>query len=730
MARCKTCAALTVKELRNHMTFFHPNLRSLRDSATAGCDLCLLCWISIQRKYTAGEINSVLDGVFPTSYENAGQPLGDERVWLTGMFLDLFRNSKQRIAAGTVNTTVVDQHRAQAGSRVWVECGNKENAEESFGKEILHSELGIFADPGTPAATCFDERLYTAFRNNAGEISFAHTLLDGCQKRHPECRATDDNVPPKMPTRVLDIGISPGWTRLVQTQHLGLREPYLALSYCWGQGVRHATELNDGNFTSFLELIDENNLTTTHQECIAIARHLGIRYVWIDSLCIIQGNLEDWLYESGRMAEVYGNAVLTVIAGRAADSRTGFRVNNMEEVVPPCPIPFGEDLGSIYLWLPRNKREGPVSTRGWCFQEKVLSRRTLVYAMEQVYFSCQRSQLWEDGTLNMQDSSQLRIGSFPNPVEDANMKSNTSEQKQLRTQMLHLWYKEILPDYTLRQLSNPDDIFAACSSIVQLTQKGIRSRYLAGIWEADIPRGLLWCTSYLVKWILRKVSWPKPKRPVNRNGETVARAPSWSWASVQGQIYTRPEFLRRDESFQNPTNILIRPLSSSTTSHSLPQDSTPRWTFLENPNCDANILHMPTCELAFFGRPKPVHCTVPSQSELSTFPKFGWPQRRLALAEQGFLALLQPADTEYATLDELKLPSTEGFAIACFDIAEDRAGVRDCWFLPIIKSERVGLLLRKDVSDRKFRRLGLVALVKEQFLPWLVSGPEEEVHLV
>lgn len=123
---------------------------------------------------------------------------------------------------------------------------------------------------------------------------------------------------------------------------------------------------------------------------------------------------------------------------------------------------------------------------------------------------------------------------------------------------------------------------------------------------------------------------------------------------------------------------------------------------------------MPTCELAFFGRPKRVHCTVPSQSELSTFPKFGWPQRRLALAEQGFLALLQPADTEYATLDELKLPSTEGFAIACFDIAEDRAGAQDCWFLPIIKSERVGLLLRKDVSDRKFRRLGLVVLVKEQ----------------
>ncbi|KAI0843805.1 HET-domain-containing protein [Daldinia vernicosa] len=724
MARCETCAALTVEELRSHMTFFHPNLRSLRDSAIAGCDLCLLCWISIQRKHTTDEINSVLDGRFPANYEHAGQPLGDERVWLTGMFSDMFRNPKQRTAAGTANITGVDHTRNQNGSKVWVDCGNGENAEEGFGKEILHSELYVFADPDTPAATRFDERLYTAFRNKAGEIGFARALLDGCQKRHPECRATDDNVPPNMPTRVLDIGVSPGWTRLVQTQQLGIREPYLALSYCWGQGVRHTTELNDGNFTSFLELIDEDNLTTTHQECIAIARHLGIRYVWIDSLCIIQGNLEDWLYESERMAEVYGNAVLTVIAGRAADSRTGFRVNNIEQVVPPCPIPFGKDLGNVYLWLLRSKAEGPVSTRGWCFQEKVLSRRALIYAMEQIYFSCQRSQLWEDGTLNMQDSSQLRIGSFPNPAEDANMKFDISEQEQLRTRMLHLWYKEILPDYTLRQLTNPDDIFAACSSIVQLTRRSIRSRYLAGIWEADMARGLLWCTSYSVKWILRKFSWPKPKRPVNRNGETVSRAPSWSWASVQGQIYTRPEFLRRDEFFQNPANILIRPLSS------LPQDSTPRWTLLENPNCDANILYMPTCELAFFGRPKRVHCTIPSQSELSTFPNNGWPHRRRDLAKQGFVALLKPSNTEYAALDELGLPSTEGFAITCFDIAEDRAGVQDCWFLPIIKSERDGLLLRKDVSDGKFRRLGLVVLVKEQFLPWLISGPEEEVHLV
>ncbi|KAI1798865.1 HET-domain-containing protein [Daldinia bambusicola] len=733
MARCETCATLTVEELRSHMTFFHPNLRSLRDSATAGCDLCMLCWVSIQRKNTTDSIDSVLAGRFPASHKRAGQPLNDERVWLTGMFSDSFRNPKELGHATGTNKT-----HTQSGSHIWVDCGNEADPEASFGKEILHSELSVFADPGTPAASRFVERLFAAFRNKDGEVDFARMLLGGCQKKHPECRNTDENTSPEMPTRVLDIGDTPGWTRLVQPQQLELREPYLALSYCWGQGV-HTIELNDENFTSFLELIDEDTLSATHQECIAIARQLGIRYIWIDSLCIIQGNLEDWMYESERMAEVYGNATLTIIAGRSADSRMGFKVNHIEQILAPCPIPSTEYSDGLHLWLPRGKGEGPVSTRGWCFQEKVLSRRALVYAKEQVYFSCQRSRLWEDGTLDVQDPSHLRIGLFPDPPEDIDAESNRSEQKQLHTWMLKQWYKEVLPDYTLRRLTNPDDIFAASSSIVQLTQRSIRSRYLAGVWEADMVRGLLWCTSYLVKWVRRVLSWPKPMRPINRDGQAVTRAPSWSWASVQGQIYTRPEYIRQDKSFQDPTNVLIRPLSSSRKSHSPSatqtldpsslQKSIPRWSLLEDPNCDANILHMPICELAFFGRPKRGRCTAASQPKLSAFPT-GWPHRRLALAEQGFVALLRPAETEHAALEKLKLPTTECFAITCFDVAEEREGVKDCWFLPLLQDRREGLLLCKDESDGKFRRLGLVVSVKEQFLPWLISGPEEEVHLV
>lgn len=356
-----------------------------------------------------------------------------------------------------------------------------------------------------------------------------------CQGGHPECRATDSEEVPVMPTRVIDIGLSPGSMKLVQTSQETLREPYIALSYCWGQGAKDATDLNDDNIFFLMEYIDEDNLTLTHKDCIAIARQLGIRYLWIDSLCIIQRNRADWEYESKRMAEVYGNAALTIIAGRAADSRNGFMINKVEQAMPPCPLSFGKNMGNVYLSLPRSKIEGPVSTRGWCFQEKVLSRRALIYATEQVSFSCQRSQLWEDGRLTMHDPSHLRIGSFPDAPELTNMSSNVKQRelKQSRTRMLRLWYQKILPDYTLRQLTEPSDIFAACSSISQLARKTIRSRYLAGIWEADMVRGLLWCTAYSIKGNLKTIRWPKSTRPVDRDGKKVVRAPTWSVSYLQ-----------------------------------------------------------------------------------------------------------------------------------------------------------------------------------------------------
>ncbi|KAI0152174.1 HET-domain-containing protein [Hypoxylon sp. NC0597] len=738
------------------MTFYHPNLRSLRDAAATGCDMCQLCWTSIQQNNSVEAVDAVLAGKCPES--QGGQALHDERVWLTGFFQDNFRG---RGTPGP-GKAATDQ-----GSRVEVSCGNKDDPESTISEPALRGELAVFADPGSPAASRFLERYITADRNPEGHIEFARALLDVCKKNHPECGLVDTDAMPEMPTRVLDVGTSPSQLRLELARERGLREPYLALSYCWGQGVRYATELKDENIRSLLESVDETALAATQRECIAIARQLGIRYVWIDSLCIIQGNLADWECESKGMAQVYGNATLTVIAARSADSRLGFVTNKLEQAAPPCALPFGRkdengrDMGDIFLCLPRSVNGGPLNARGWCFQEGVLSRRKLIFETQRIYFSCQRSERWEDGKLN--ESDRLRAQLFQSLPDNSTAGSKKLERERLRTQMLELWYKKILFNYTQRQLTNPYDIFAAISSIAQLAKKIIGSRYLAGVWEGDMVRGLLWHTWFSfgakTKRNLGPIISPlisiEPRRPTDWNGKTVVRAPSWSWASIQGQVHERST-PRNKAQYQDPTNFLIRPKPKPNQHAGGPQDDegseAHTWTALDSPHCDADVLNMTVCELHFLGRPKHARLLqIDSNTSLANL-LLSWPvghplcRQGRRLAGQGYMAILEPAESEYAELGKHGLfpfedtsvtdtPSIAAspastFAVACFDIAAERVGVTDCWFLPLLREIWEGLLLYKDPSDGKFRRLGIVAAVKKQFLPWVVSGPEEEVHLV
>lgn len=727
MVLCDTCAGLVANEIRGSRTFIYPNLRSLRHSAASGCGACRLFFMSLQVDSDADQIDAVLAGKVPKGWgklAREGEPLIDEQVWL--------ELSGLRSSIPNRDMPTVDRNKSRGGSNVLVSCGCMWDPRVKLsGRAILTGSLDVFADPGTPAASLFTERLFNTNWNVDGHFLFAREQLAICRKEHPECRASGIDGSPEMPTRVLDVGSSSGSTKLVLARARDLREPYLALSYCWGEVV-HPTMLNDSNTSAFLEFIDEDTLTAAHRECITIARQLGIRYVWIDALCIIQGNQDDWYDESKRMAEVYGNATLTVIAGRSADSHAGFMSNMLEHKAPPCAISLAKDMGDVFLCLSREMTIGPINTRGWCFQEKVLSRRTLLYAAQQVSFSCQRTELWEGGRFINQGPPPLRIGLFSNSrgfIERAGL-------DQLRAQMLDLWYREILPGYTIRQLSEPTDIFAAVSSIAQLAQDSIRSRYLAGIWEGDMARGLLWVTRYSEEAGLFARA-RKSKRPVDRNGKPVLRAPTWSWASVQDQVHLNMVH-RYEDASEDPSNVLIRPIHyhSPTTEKGPPL---PRWTALESPHCDADVLRMPSCELVFLARPKRMRCVEVSSSDLAGLPQPFWPPKPSYLADHGFLVALQPISADNSTHTAHGLGASSPLqivALACLDAAEDYPMIKEdgfeSWFLPVLKDGVGGLLLRRSPSDGKFRRLGRAALMKEteESLSWLVSGPEEEVHLV
>ncbi|KAI8946187.1 hypothetical protein F4801DRAFT_565610 [Xylaria longipes] len=124
--------------------------------------------------------------------------------------------------------------------------------------------------------------------------------MNECQTRHKLCSLSFFNSGPRaeLPTRLIDISSKSQdkkpIIRLITTRTLEIRAPYVALSYCWGKSMQSSSCLRESNLQDLHSCIDEKELPKTHRDTFQLARDLGFRYVWIDALCIVQGNSEDW----------------------------------------------------------------------------------------------------------------------------------------------------------------------------------------------------------------------------------------------------------------------------------------------------------------------------------------------------------------------------------------------------------------------------------------------------
>jgi len=524
-----------------------------------------------------------------------------------------------------------------------------------------------------------------------------------------------------MPTRVIELGI-PGPTppRLLITA--GLCEAYVALSYCWGHGATESLMLRDESLESMQQGIDETRLAKTYCEAFQLARELGFKYIWIDALCIIQGNKDDWEYESAKMGEVYGNAALCIVAARSSDAAKGFLRNDFKPVVQPCPFPYGsvdenghETTGLfVHLdraWFKDTLGPDPVQTRGWCLQEAELSRRRLVYGGSGVSFQCNTTKIFEDETYKFYHQRTF------DPKPEAAIGPVPGRRPPDGLELLNHWYANILPDYTARNLTNRSDIFAASSSLAKLAKQTIGGRYLAGVWESDLPRGLLWKPRYQTRWMIEASKSESTLIPLRRPAHP--QAPSWSWATVEGPIShgwdnrkrwpPYPTKGRADAFFVRPAHI----------------DHT-RWTTQDD--CDAHMLYMPRCELQMYGRPRRLRCTAIPQARLLDWyreqgvkarqrPDDLPPQVRHAILFEPLMVL----ETEISLLQE-GCPFDHVVAFGVFDITEER--VEDVWALPA--TQDLGLILSRN-DDGTLHRLGIFHLLNR---PWFAAGEEEVVRLV
>jgi hypothetical protein len=346
----------------------------------------------------------------------------------------------------------------------------------------------------------------------------------------------DQNIP-EMPTRVLDVQEASGsdLPRLHTT--FDLRAPYAALSYCWGGQQTFTTSLS--TFQDRCEGMKTTELPQTIQDAIACTRKLGLRYLWIDSLCIIQDSEFDKAKEISRMAEIYTNAEITISAACAETAWSGFLSRECSIPPPKLILPFRSfdgSLGSIYLEERENipedaKLEDPIDKRAWTLQESVLSRRLLTFtSVGQLEWKCHTKHYY-DGTR----SQRLRnlLDEYPPPslckFTFKQAKEGPSRFTKRSTRVVDEWC-ELMKLYSKRHISVLDDRPLAIAGIAAEFQHELDGvRYLAGMWEGHLRDMLLWRVMDTEKL------GPRPLPNL---------APSWSWLSVGRHVRLRASYMK------------------------------------------------------------------------------------------------------------------------------------------------------------------------------------------
>jgi hypothetical protein len=281
--------------------------------------------------------------------------------------------------------------------------------------------------------------------------------------------------------------------RLIETG--GITEArYCALSHCWGPVDKQPLRTTLASYSGHLRGIGNELLPKTFREAIELTRSLKIEYLWIDSLCIIQDDTEDWRCEAGRMADVYRNATLVISASDAKDSTEGlFIAERKPEIITTAPyIAEGRVQGRFNIVpLPSRRRglgQSHLNTRAWAFQERLLSRRIILFARGGISWKCNEFETWERG-------SHCDLG-FNESIS----------------------WLALLDEYSKRKLTNVGDRLYALKGVVEDMRITREDSYLEsyGVWHSDLFQQILW----------------RQDEPLLE--AEVLELPTWTWAAIGG----------------------------------------------------------------------------------------------------------------------------------------------------------------------------------------------------
>ncbi|KAK4448868.1 heterokaryon incompatibility protein-domain-containing protein [Podospora aff. communis PSN243] len=323
--------------------------------------------------------------------------------------------------------------------------------------------------------------------------------LKNCLENHA-CGHRSDT---ELPTRILDVGsVDETNIRLLETRTGSIKTgQFVALSYCWGTHPPFVT--TPTTLESRMSGFDVKLMPQTLRDAVYITRALGFRYLWIDALCILQGDsaeaVRDWEAESAQMEHIYGDAVITIVAAWASHCNGGILHHPARNLGQQCPAQ-------------REFRSEPINSRAWALQEWLLSSRLATFTSTgAAHFHCSSP---SDGVPPTAFGHKIYRFRFPLPPKEPS----------------DLNWIHILGNYTSRNLTNGRDKLPAMAGLVRRYDRltGFKGgRYLAGLWEASLLGDLLW---------RRDDGFDTFFHPSQPSKARTGQAPTWSWASINGII--------------------------------------------------------------------------------------------------------------------------------------------------------------------------------------------------
>ena len=383
-------------------------------------------------------------------------------------------------------------------------------------------------------------------------ISLVKTWASSCDSSHPTCQSAA--IDP-LPTHVLDVGTAADGSLIRLLDSSGQFGKYAYLSLSWGNKAPRTLNTRNTLATLMHGCVMEH-LPKTIQDAVSITRAIGLQYLWISALCLVQDDLSDWMKEERKMPDYLQHATFAIVAATPGGMDGGIlhpreppqlQLSLTQAAHKPGSEGFDvrtQHKTNLYLRPPLQTAATTMSHtvlhRAWRIQEALLPRRLLIWGTDQVYWNC-RGCLRSEGSATIQQpvlnlKPRRKPSVLSGPGHDVQSFTYKDPNQMLAVKTAHVeplgcvdqdstalqkatfhWYQTAMI-FSRADLAYVTDRLPALGGLAQYFDP--LGEYAAGLWVDDLPDGLIWIVDEFSS---------------NKKSDTYI-APTWSWVSVRKPI--------------------------------------------------------------------------------------------------------------------------------------------------------------------------------------------------